>query len=64
MLPLPSTADRRPYLIANYQDGILREIPFDCPRCDSSSSCDVIIHSLRYRKIGRVRLKSDDMKIP
>ena len=51
MLPIPS-AERRPFLFAEYQDGRLGERPLECPCWDGASPCDVILHALRVRKTG------------
>lgn len=52
MLPISSCAPRRPFLFADYKDGILTEIPLGCPWSEPSSPCDVVLHSHRHRKTG------------
>lgn len=45
-------AKQRPFMIADYQNGILIEIPAECPWSDSKSPCDIVLHGLRKRRTG------------
>lgn len=52
MLSTPSSADRPDFVIANYQDGVLIDVPAECPWRSRDGPCDVGIHCLRSRKTG------------
>jgi hypothetical protein len=44
---------RRPaFVIGEYADGALVEVPLECPQLSIEAPCDVIQHSLRARKTG------------
>ena len=42
----------RPFVIGDYADGSLFEVPLDCPLRGLDAPCDVTVHALRSRKAG------------
>lgn len=49
---LPSSAERRPFVIADYVGGVLVEVPLECPWRGCDAPCDVVLHALRARRTG------------
>lgn len=52
MSVIPSTTGRLDFVLANYEDGVLIEVPAECPWRNRDGPCDVRIHALRLRKTG------------
>lgn len=42
----------RPFVFANYADGVLRDVPGRCPWRSADADCVIPVHSLRERKTG------------
>ena len=57
--PCPAEADvslarreRAPFVIAEYDEGSLIEMPLECPWRRDDAPCDVVRHALRHRRTG------------
>ena len=52
---MPSTPFSRScpaFVIGEYAEGELIELPWSCPQCEAGVPCDVVLHGLRDRKCG------------
>lgn len=52
MLSNPSLRRRPAFVIGDYADSVLIEVPAECPLRCVEGPCDVVLHALRSRKTG------------
>lgn len=50
--PTTSPRPRPPFVLGEYADGVVVEVPLECPWRDAEAPCDVVLHTLRVRKAG------------